>query len=148
MSRLATDGEGMRCLLVQAGEHICALPLDQVRRVVRALAVRPLPGAAPQLLGLAEFGGEPLAVLDLARLVGAPPGARGSWPVTIVVTAGPPSAREAVGLAADAAIEITELPVEALSGGGGLIRGEALLGERTVRLIDLERLGEEPVERQ
>ena len=43
-------------LLVRAGEYACALPLAQVRRVVRSLTVHPLPGAAGELEGLAEFG--------------------------------------------------------------------------------------------
>jgi len=45
------------------------LPADQVRRVVRGLACHPAPGARPHLVGLAQFGGEPLAVLDLHALV-------------------------------------------------------------------------------
>ena len=69
-----------RFLLVQAGDRLCALPLARVRRVVRALPVCPLPGSAPELLGLAEFGGEPLPVLDLATLVGAPPPAGAAPP--------------------------------------------------------------------
>ena len=56
---------------MRAGEYACALPLAAVRRVVRALTVHPLPGAAGELEGLAEFGGEPLPVLNLARLVNA-----------------------------------------------------------------------------
>ena len=38
-------------LLVRAGEYACALPLAQVRRVVRSLTVHPLPGAAGELEG-------------------------------------------------------------------------------------------------
>jgi chemotaxis signal transduction protein len=77
-------------LLVQAGEYVCALPLVSVRRVVRSLTVHPLPGSAPELEGLAEFGGEPLPVLNLARMVNAAPGANPSYPVTVVVWAGRP----------------------------------------------------------
>jgi chemotaxis signal transduction protein len=97
-------------LLVQAGEYVCALPLIAVRRVVRALPVHPLPGSAPELQGLAEFGGEPLPVLNLARMVNAAAGANPAYPVTIVVWAGPPEAREMMGLAADAALEVADVP--------------------------------------
>src|SRR5215208_3550285 len=89
-------------LLVRAGEYSCALPLTAVRRVVRALTVHPLPGAAGELEGLAEFGGEPLPVLNLARLVNSPPGANPAYPVTIVTWVGPADAREMIGFAADA----------------------------------------------
>ena len=61
------------------------------------MPVHPLPGASPELLGLAEFTGEPIPVLDLGRLVNAPPGARPTSPVTVVAWAGPPRARELVG---------------------------------------------------
>ena len=129
-------------LLVRAGDYVCALPLHSVRRVMRALAVQPLPGAAPELRGLAEFAGEPLPVLDLARLVAAPPGANPSFPVTVVAWAGPAASREAVGLAADAALEVVDLAAAGTVGGdGGLVVGEASVGEEVVRVLDLEALG-------
>jgi purine-binding chemotaxis protein CheW len=129
-------------LLVRAGDQVCALPLGAVRRVVRALAIHPLPGAAPELCGLAELGGEPLPVLDLAQLLGAPRGATPAFPVTIVVWAGPPQAREMVGLAADAALEVAEVPPETVVGGGvGLVAGDASVGGQVVRVLDLTALG-------
>jgi chemotaxis signal transduction protein len=131
-------------LLVRAGEYVCALPLGSVRRIVRALTVHPLPGASPELCGLAEFAGEPMPVLDLARLVGAPPGAGAAHPVTVVVWTGPPETRAMAGLEADAALEVTDIPPGSLVGGdGGLIRGEAGVGGRVVRVLDLEALGRE-----
>jgi len=137
----APPGSGSH-LLVRAGDTICALPLHAVRRVMRALPIQPLPGAAAELRGLAEFGGEPLPVLDLARLVAAPPGANPTFPVTIVAWAGPSAAREPVGLAADAALEVVELPAASIVGGdGGLIAGEASVADEVVRVLDLEALG-------
>ena len=62
--------EGVRrYLLVRSGGTRWALPADQVRRVVRNLACHPVPGGLPHFLGLAQYGGEPLAVLDLHTLV-------------------------------------------------------------------------------
>jgi len=131
-------------LLVQAGEYVCALPLRSVRRVLRALPVHPLPGATAELKGLAEFAGEPLPILDLARLVGAPPGANPTYPVTIVAWAGPEDAREMIGLAADAALEVAEVSLASVVGGdGGFILGEAPVGDQAVRVLDLEALGRE-----
>jgi chemotaxis signal transduction protein len=129
-------------LLVQAGEYRCALPLRSVRRVLRALTIHPLPGATDELKGLAEFAGEPLPVLELARLVGAPPGAKPTWPVTIVVWVGPQDARELVGLAADAALEVSEVQLTSVvAGDGGFILGEALVDGEVVRVVNLEALG-------
>src|SRR5436309_1207467 len=113
-------------LLVRAGDFVCALPLQSVRRVMRALTVHPLPGATAELKGLSEFAGEPLPILDLARLVGAPPGASPAFPVTIVAWAGPAEARETVGLAAEAALGVVSVPPGAVVvGEGGFVVGEA-----------------------
>lgn len=140
----AKDSGAGTHLLVRAGEYVCALPLAAVRRVVRALTVHPLPGAADELLGLAEFAGEPLPVLNLTRLVNAAPGANPSYPVTVVVWAGPADAREMVGLSADAALEVVEVPpASVVSGDGGLLSGEAPLHGEVVRVLNLEALGGE-----
>jgi chemotaxis signal transduction protein len=130
-------------LLVRAGEYACALPLAAVRRVVRALTVHPLPGAAGELEGLAEFGGEPLPVLNLARLVNASPGANPSYPVTVVIWVGPAEAREMIGFAADAALEVVHVPPESIvaGGDGGFLQGEAAVGGEVVRILNLEALG-------
>ncbi|HEY0510833.1 MAG TPA: chemotaxis protein CheW [Thermoanaerobaculia bacterium] len=131
-------------LLVRAGEYACALPLAAVRRVVRSLTVHPLPGAAGELEGLAEFGGEPLPILNLARLINASPGANPSYPVTVVVRVGPAEGREMVGLAADAALEVVHVPPESIvAGDGGFLQGEAAVGGEVVRVINLEALGRE-----
>jgi chemotaxis signal transduction protein len=128
--------------LVEIGEYLCAIPINQVRQVVRALSVHPLPGASPELLGLAEFTGEPIPVLDLGCLVGAPTAARPTNPVTVIVWAGPPDARELVGLAADAALEIVEIaPADVTVTGPGLIGGEVALGGRVACVLNLEALG-------
>ncbi len=130
-------------LLVRAGEYSCALPLAAVRRVVRALTVHPLPGAAGELEGLAEFGGEPLPVLNLARLVNASPGANPSYPVTVVIWVGPAEAREMIGFAADAALEVVHVPADSIvtGGDGGFLQGEAAVGGEVVRILNLEALG-------
>jgi len=136
-------------LLVRAGGYVCALPLGAVRRVVRSLVVHPLLGGAPELKGLAEFAGEPLPVLDLARLVGGTAEAAGAAhagaPVTIVAWAGPAESREMVGLSVDAALEVVEVPPETVVGGvggaGGLVAGEAAVHGQVVRVLDLAALG-------
>lgn len=131
-------------LLVQAGEYVCAIPLVSVRRVLRALPIHALPGSAPELEGLAEFGGEPLPVLNLARMVNAAPGANPAYPVTIVIWAGPPESREMMGLAADAALEVADVPPSSIvTGDGGFLLGEAPVAGRVVRVLNLEALGRE-----
>lgn len=131
-----------RYLLVRCGEDFCVIPLLRVRRIVRDLPVSPLPGANPELKGLAEFGGEPLPVLDLGRLVDAAPGATPPYSVTVLAWTGPEGDRELVGLAVDAVVEVVELAAEAVvAGGEGIVRGEASVGERPVRVLALSALG-------
>lgn len=123
-------------LLVRLGERVAALPALAVRRVVRGARLHPLPGAGPGLVGLAEFAGEPLAILDLAQLLGEE--RRNSRPqVTVVTWLGSGSDRELVGLGVDDAIEVAELDVSALA------LGQALVGGRPVVVVDTERLGVE-----
>lgn len=127
-----------RFLLVRAGDALCALPLHQVRRVVRAVTVHALPGARADFLGLAEFAGEPLPVLDLARLAGGAGAAAGGARITVVARLGRHEPEEVVGLHADEALEIVELgATTGAPGGRGVFVGEALAGERRVAVLDL-----------
>jgi len=140
MTNVASGGT-IRCLLIRAGECLCAIPLTQLRRVVRALVVHPLPGSAPELLGLAEFAGEPLPILDLATLISASPVATPAFPITVIAWAGPPDRREAIGLAADAALEIAELSIAQMTlAGDGVLQGDAVLAGQPARVLNLEAL--------
>jgi chemotaxis signal transduction protein len=133
---------GGRYLLVKAGESVCGLPLDRVRQVVPALNVYPLPTADPHLLGLAEYGGEPLPVFDLCALVRAHAGPAAEFPVTVVAWAGSGAEPESVGLAADGAVGLADLSGAAATvGDGGLVHGEVDVDGAPVRLIDLSALG-------
>ncbi len=132
---------GVGHLLVRVGEQICAVPVAAVRRVVRALTVHPLPGARAELAGLAEFAGEPLPVLDLGRLIGAPIGPHPLFPVTVVVWSRTADGREAIGLAADEALEVVDLSASSWLPAAGFLIGEALFGDRIVRVLDPDQLG-------
>jgi chemotaxis signal transduction protein len=147
VSAEATSGGGPatgddRYLLVEAGDDRCILPLTRVRRIVRELQVTPLPGASAELKGLAEFGGEPLAVLDFSRLIGASPGANPAYPVTVIAWAGSEGARELVGLQVDSVLEVVSVAADAIvSGGEGIVRGDVSLQDQPVRVISLSALG-------
>ena len=101
--------EGVRrYLLVRSGGAGWALPADQVRRVVRGLACHPAPGARPHLLGLAQFGGEPLAVLDLNALVtGGTP--RSDHRATVILGRHGAWSGAVLGLAIDEALRVETL---------------------------------------
>ncbi len=133
---------GARYLLVATGEHLCAVAAAQVRSIVPALTVVPCPATDPNLLGLAEYAGEPLPVFDLASWVGAPPGAVAEFPVTVVVWARGGGA--SVGLAADVAVGLAELPphLEAVA-AGGLVTARGTMHGTVLHVLDLAVLGGE-----
>lgn len=144
MTAKQSAAEGVRYLVLQAGQVRCAVPVHQVRRVVRAVPVYALPGSTQDLLGLAEIEGEPIPVLDLARLIQAPPGGTPACPVYIIAETGSSNRRERIALAADAAEEIVMLPPGGLAGpAAGLIQGEAVAGGQPVRVLNLAALEEE-----
>lgn len=127
---------GAAHLVVRLGEALAALPAAGVRRVVRGVRLHGLPGSGAGLLGLAEFAGEPLAVVELATLIGLEAAATPP-PVTVVAWVGVGEERELLGLAVDDALEVADFAGEDLSSGAALLRG------RPVRLVDLESLGVE-----
>lgn len=47
-----------------------AFPLDQVERIIRAVAIAPVPGATRCLHGVIDVAGDMLPVYDLRRLLG------------------------------------------------------------------------------
>lgn len=138
---MTAEAGSRRFLLLSAGDRLAAVDVRRVRRIVRALPTTPLPEARPELLGLAEYAGEPLPVLDLATLIGAGPGPAPRFPVTVVVWAGS-GQQEAVGLAADAALDLVAIPSDRIvPAGEGLVVGEAALPQGTAEVLDLARLG-------
>ncbi|MGQ9495096.1 MAG: chemotaxis protein CheW [Thermoanaerobaculaceae bacterium] len=137
----AREGAPRRFLVLAAGDRLAAVEVGWVRKIFRALPVTPLPGARPQLLGLAQFAGEPLPVLDLAQLLGAGPGQPPRFPVTVVIWAGQDKAKELVGLAADAALDLVSITADALIPvGEGIVAAEVALPQGTAEVIDVSRL--------
>lgn len=73
-----SDDDPDSALLCSIGTRICALPIRHVFETMRQLPVERAPGAPAFVAGLAMVRGEPIPVIDLARLLGADavPGAR------------------------------------------------------------------------
>lgn len=138
MDQEVACGQGDRhFLLVRSGGVFCALPANEVRRVVRGLTCHPVPGGQPHLLGLAHYGGEPLAVLDILALVsGDAP--RANNRATVILGREKRGTRTVLGLAVDEALRVASMTefsdVEA--GGSGLLQGTATLGKGAVKLLN------------
>jgi hypothetical protein len=67
-------GPSDRFLSFRAGSTDYAIPLEQVSGLADCGAVRLVRGAPPEVLGLAEWRGRLLTVLDLPGLLGEPQG--------------------------------------------------------------------------
>ncbi len=129
--------EGVRrYLLVRSGGAGWALPADQVRRVVRGLACHPAPGARPHLLGLAQFGGEPLAVLDLHALVtGGTP--RSDHRATVILGRHGAWSGGVLGLAIDEALRVVTLADPPHPGSPNLLaEGTLTIDGDSVKVLD------------
>jgi chemotaxis signal transduction protein len=134
------DGAVHRYLTVRAGDDVCAIPIDCVRRVVSGLEVYAVPGSSGALLGLAEYNGEPLIVVDLASVVGgvgapAPAGAD-----AVVVRIHRADGDEIVALAVYEALDLVDLTAdEMIEESRGVVVGRAPLGATLVQILDLDR---------
>jgi purine-binding chemotaxis protein CheW len=126
------QASGEQVVLVQAGPHLCALPVGAVLETLRPLPLRPLAGAPAGVSGLAVVRGSPVPVVDLAVLVGGAPSASPSrrW---VMVRCG----ARAAALAVDSVVGIRVLPPGAAI--APLVAGAAqgALAELRVRDADL-----------
>ena len=102
------------CLLVTAGGERYGILASRVIRILRDIAIHPIPGARPPLVGLGQYGGEPVAVVDLPEMVhGKAAGA--SQRVVVLVASGRRVGHEMIGLAVDEANRLTLLDKNEIS---------------------------------
>jgi chemotaxis signal transduction protein len=121
MDRKTTSAQADRhYLLIRSAGLRCALPAPSVRRVVRDLASYPLAGSRPHLLGLSQYGGEPLAIVDLhALLTGSRP--RPDHRTTLIVKPPRGPLRGNLGLAVDEAVSVIRLDHDDRSSEGAAL---------------------------
>jgi chemotaxis signal transduction protein len=133
------DQEDLRCVLVRSGSLSCALPAADVVRVLRGLICYPVPGSRARLLGLAQYGGEPLPVLDLHAVVeGDPSGTRHRS--TVILGRGRRRDRHVLGLAVDEVVRVVDLSkAPAVDGETGLVVDSVVDGEK-VKVLNTGRL--------
>lgn len=110
MDQEVTRDEGYeRFLLVRTGSLSCALPASDVVRVVRQLRTHPVPGSRSHLVGLAQYGGDPMPVLDLQALIerGVSKARHHS---TVILGRGRTRGDAILGLAVDEVLRVVNLP--------------------------------------
>ena len=113
---------------------------SDVVRVVRGLPCQPIPGSRPHLLGLAQYGGEPLPVLDLHALVeGGQSAARRRS--TVILSRGERRDRSVVGLAVDEVLQVVDLGEEAdLDSGEGFVGATVEAAGQSIKILNAGRL--------
>lgn len=124
----------VEALLLPLGRDWYALPLVNVREVVPAPAVTPVPGAPAWLLGVANLRGQILPVLDTAHRLGLPsPGE----PTHVAVV---DSAAGAAGLVTTGPPERALLDAPTGAGTGRAAVARHAVGDRVATLLDVDEL--------
>ena len=141
MDREIVRAEGhRRFVLVRTGSVRCALPASDVVRVVRHLRCYAVPGSQSHFIGLAQYGGDPLPVLDLHTLVeGGAPSTRHQ--ATVILGSGRRRRRSVLGLAVDEVLQVVELPEGNVGApGAALVADTVEIGGRTVKVVNTGQL--------
>ncbi len=129
-------GDETRWLVVRAGGSCYGLPASIVRHVIRDVTCHPVPGSLPRFVGLAQFAGEPLAVVDLYAVAEGGT-ARSSRGVVLIVADPSEHSVATLGVAADAALRVVSVDAEPTELANGGRRSVTVDGE-TVKLLQPE----------
>lgn len=114
---------------VRAGGERYALAVDDVTEVGELGEVTPLPGSAPEVLGLRNLRGQVVPVVDLAALLSV--GGRAA-PTRVVVAE---SGTRRAGLAVEAVDGVDELPEPSEESDSPLLLGAVLIDRELVGIV-------------
>ena len=135
-------GEGMSqfVLVFELDELQCAIDSTAVKEVVRAVAVRPMPGQSPFIAGVIDLRGSTVPVLDLRARFGRPSRALQLTDAFIVTGI----RHRTVALWADRVVDVLpfDVPLSAVRdgfiAGTTSLAGVARLDDRLVMIHDSE----------
>ena len=114
---------------VRAGGERYALPVDEVSEVGELGEVTPLPGSAPEVLGLRNLRGQVVPVVDLAAMLGV--GGRAA-PTRVVIAE---SGGRRAGLAVEGVDGVDELPDPSEESDSPLLAGAVLIDGELVGIL-------------
>ncbi|MFC2144378.1 chemotaxis protein CheW [Acidobacteriota bacterium] len=140
---MTRDEPHERFLIVRTGSLSCALPASDVVRVVRQLRIYAVPGSRSHLVGLAQYGGDPMPVLDLHVLVerGVSNARHHS---TVILGRGRKRGHAVLGLAVDDVLRVVDLPQSAAVGSDSGLVGETVeLEGEEVKVLNTQHLLQE-----
>jgi purine-binding chemotaxis protein CheW len=121
-------------LLCRVGLRVYGIELEHVVETMRALAIEPLPGTPPFVLGLALVRGRPIPVVDVARLLGGPTSTPGARFVAIR------SGDRGAALAVDSIVGVANLPRETLDSLPPLVGDVTSQAIEAIGTVDQEML--------
>jgi purine-binding chemotaxis protein CheW len=119
---------------MRLGAEHYALPVENVREIVDAGDISPVPGASALVLGVRNLRGQVLPVFSLAALFGIPADER---PARLVVAE---AGTKRAGLAIDEVTDVGELPPASQAAESEFLSGSALDDGRLIGVIDVDRV--------
>lgn len=141
---MSTTDETISFILFQVGGTTYGLPADCVRQMEMIEVVTPVPGAPEFVDGVVFSRGQVVPAVNLRARFGMERAAYGAATRLIVVW----SAGRTVGLIVDSAREFASItrgslqkpPAALVAAGAHFLTGIALLGERLVLILDVDKL--------
>ena len=118
-----------------------ALPLHEVERVVRMVAITPLPNAPDIIMGLVNFHGRVIPVINMRRRFGLPE-REPSLSDTLIIAQ---TARRPVALVADAVLDViacavqNQIAAEDILAGVEYVEGVVKTTDGLIFIHDLDR---------
>ncbi len=105
-------------------DHQYALALASVERVLRAVEISPLPGAPSNILGVINFQGRAVPVVNSRRVLGRPERDLDVEDVFVLVRNGGPT----VALVADSVMPAREIPQDHIVSAEQVLAGQGAVG--------------------
>jgi chemotaxis signal transduction protein len=128
-------------LVAKSAGETFGIPTAPIIRVLRNLTIHGVPGASPPLIGLTQYAGEPVPVIDLVELGGGQVRA-GSHAVVVLLRCGADPATDVVGVAVDEAVRLVtphagiEIPATDRA-----VSDPMQMEGISIRVVDPERIG-------
>jgi chemotaxis signal transduction protein len=123
-----------------AGETF-GIPTENIIRVLRNLTIHGVPGAGAPMIGLTQYAGEPVPVIDLVELA-AGEKRPGSHSVVVLLRCGTAPTTEVVGVAIDEAVRLVTADVDfGTQAAETVVSGMVCIEGVELRLVNPEKIG-------
>lgn len=126
------DSTAALWLVCRVGDLACAIPLENVREIMRGLPIDPLPGMPSFVLGLSIIRGTPAPVVDAGLLLGDQ-ACKMAWMVTLNV------GDRGIALVVDGVLGVRTIEAELTAAMPPLLRNAAAVAA-AIGVLDSELL--------